>query len=443
MLSMTANFHRNFTVAQMFRPPGRHFPLAVVLLLVMPAWPVLAQTGTFIDRSEPTDLRVVTYNIKFDSIFLEAEDGPTQAPKFARVMQALEPDVINLQEIYDHSAAQTASLMNSILPLGGGDSWYALKSYDNILVSKYPLTMTATDTIPEPSSTSVAMALVDLPDGAFDTDFYFMNTHMKCCGSVGSSEDIKRQQQADALVNWMRDARTPGGHVNLPTGTPMAAVGDFNMVGSLQPLNTLITGNIINEGTYGSDSPPDWDGSDLTDLHPLHNAVGPDDYTYRSGSYTPSRLDFVLYTDSVVDVANNFVLNTVSMSSAQRAATGLQTYDVTFNSSYYDHLPVVVDFRFDAPAIPGDYDGSGYVDDDDYDLWRMTFGSTSMLDADGNGDLVVDAADYVLWRANLGAGTPPGSGAAAAVPEPTSAVLWCWVGGILAMAYPRWRRLSA
>jgi hypothetical protein len=207
----------------------------------------------------------------------------------------------------------------------------------------------------------------------------------------------------------------------------MAVVGDLNIVGSQQPLDTIITGNIINEGTYGADSPPDWDGTDLTDLHPVHNGSGAIDYTWRSG-FSTSRLDFVLYTDSVTDVANNFILNTVEMSIVDRFAAGLQSSDVVISGSQYDHLPIVVDFRLN---IPGDYDHSGYVDELDFETWRDNFGSDTSLYADGNANGIVDAGDYTVWRDYLGAGTPPGAGsAAAAVPEPTSAALWIFAGGI-------------
>jgi uncharacterized protein YjbI with pentapeptide repeats len=48
--------------------------------------------------------------------------------------------------------------------------------------------------------------------------------------------------------------------------------------------------------------------------------------------------------------------------------------------------------------LAGDYDASGTVGPEDYNLWRANFGSTTLLAADGNGNGVVDAADYVLWR---------------------------------------------
>jgi hypothetical protein len=55
--------------------------------------------------------------------------------------------------------------------------------------------------------------------------------------------------------------------------------------------------------------------------------------------------------------------------------------------------------------LPGDYDRNGTVEQHDYAIWRMSFGSTvgiPLAGADGNGDGVVDAADYTIWRDNLG-----------------------------------------
>jgi len=59
----------------------------------------------------------------------------------------------------------------------------------------------------------------------------------------------------------------------------------------------------------------------------------------------------------------------------------------------------------DADAVfslvrPGDYDGDGEVNADDYAVWQLDFG-TSLTAADGNSDGIVDAADYAIWRDNL------------------------------------------
>ena len=76
--------------------PRLSFALASLCLLTL-AGSASAQTGTFIDRDQATDLRVVSYNVLWNTIF-PGED-PTQAAKFARVVQAIDADIWNLQEI--------------------------------------------------------------------------------------------------------------------------------------------------------------------------------------------------------------------------------------------------------------------------------------------------------------------------------------------------------
>jgi hypothetical protein len=70
----------------------------------------------------------------------------------------------------------------------------------------------------------------------------------------------------------------------------------------------------------------------------------------------------------------------------------------------------------------GDYSGDFIVDENDYNVWKADFGSTSQLAADGNGNGTVDAADYTVWRDALAAGS--GSLGTVAVPEPTAITPW-------------------
>jgi endonuclease/exonuclease/phosphatase family metal-dependent hydrolase len=414
---------------------GLNLAGGAILISTLLAGSAAAQTGTFIDRHSPTDLRMMTYNILWDSIFPDKD--ASKAAKFSRVINALDPDILNLQEIGDpftsgwipKNGPDVRDLLNDIKPLAGGASWNVYKGGggDSVIASKYPLSMFRSGTTPS-GDLLMAMALVDLPDDAFPSDFYVMNNHYKCCGSTGSQEDLRRQRQSDANVNWLRDARTPGGSVNLPAGSPFAVVGDLNIVGSQSPLNTLITGNIINEGTYGSDSPPDWDGTSLIDSAPVHNGAGSTTYTWRNGS--TSRLDYIIYSDSALDVGNKFVLNTVSMTSTQRADAGLQRFDTAQGSSStnFDHLPVVVDFRIFGFA-ESDFNFSRTVDSTDLAIWQTNYGLASgatRSDGDANGDGRVDGRDFLVWQRQFDGLAP----SIATVPEPNSfAVLFLTLVG--------------
>lgn len=320
-------------------------------------WPGRAPTGTFLDRAPEADLRLMDYNVLWNTLF--EEESAQGAAKFARLVRALDPDILTLQEIglpswkreqdpqaRDWKAADVVRLMNKIQPPPPSGTWYAHQAYDNVIVSKYPLRMSASNTRPR-GQRQQALALVDLPDATFALDFYVMNNHYKCCG--GEDNDPQRQQQSDAIIAWLRDARTPGGAIDLPPGTAIAVTGDLNIVGGFQPVQTLLNGDIRDEARYGEDFPPDWDDTALADLHPRHNIDGADDYTWRNDNdqWAPGRIDFIIYTDSVLEVAKKFVLNTTTMTDEDLRAAGLERFDVTVDNEgkEFDHLPLVVDFR--------------------------------------------------------------------------------------------------
>ena len=303
------------------------------------------------------DLRLVTYNILWNTIF--EEESVEGAAKFARVVRALDPDILAVQEIglpawkreqdpnaRDWSAEDVTRVMNKVAPQPGGATWHVFQAFDNVIISKYPLKMTAEETVP-PGERKQALALIDLPDDRFAVDFYLLNNHYKCCG--GEQNDPRRQQQSDSIIAWLRDAREAGGEIDLPKGTPFAVVGDLNIVGTFQPVQTLIDGNISDEDIYGADGAPDWDGTPLTDLHPRHNGVGPDDYTWRddNSEWKPGRLDYIIFTDSVLEPMRQFVLNTTTLSDADLKAAGLEKFDITVDDvgKEFDHMPLVVDFR--------------------------------------------------------------------------------------------------
>jgi hypothetical protein len=119
----------------------------------------------------------------------------------------------------------------------------------------------------------------------------------------------------------------------------------MNLVGESQQLATLLTGDIQNEDKFGADFAPDWDGTTLMDLYPVHVSEGVAFSWQNNGEgYSPGRLDYIVYTDFVIRAKNNFILNTRTMSEEQLEANGLLRSDSKVAS---DHLALVVDFSFD------------------------------------------------------------------------------------------------
>jgi hypothetical protein len=117
-------------------------------------------------------------------------------------------------------------------------------------------------------------------------------------------------------------------------------------------VHTLLTGDIADNGGFGPDFAPDWDGSDLEAIlspRPGSRHV----YTwYNDGSsFGPSHIDRISLTGSVVQVPKSYVLDTRLMTAPELANTGLLAGD---SDAASDHMPHVVDLAPLAPTAVGD-----------------------------------------------------------------------------------------
>lgn len=284
-------------------------------------------------KQDPAQVRVLSYNVQRDALF----DGARQ-PSFLRLIEAANPDIIGFQEIYGHSAEQTRALVESVLPSSTGQAWYAARvDPDLVIVSRYPVKQSYAIEGSRPGDGNAAFVL-DM-QAKWGTDVLVLSAHPPCCRA-----DAERQLDIDAMMAFVRDAKMAGGRLDLEAETPIFILGDMNLVGFAEQLNTLLSGTIVNTNRYGSSFSPDWDNSPLTDLSPRHVAL-PMTFTWYDAfsSFHPGRLDFIIYTDSVLDPGNSYVLFTPAMSADMLATYQLQSHDATTAS---DHLPVVGDFHY-------------------------------------------------------------------------------------------------
>ena len=159
----------------------------------------------------------------------------------------------------------------------------------------------------------------------------------------------------------MRNLRGSDQNNAIAANTPIILLGDMNAVpnASLQALETLLSGDIADEDTYGPDFKIDWDGTDLTDVEPSHNGLGREHYTWRNDNmpFPPSALDRILFTDSVMSVRQSFVLNTMTLSPDELTSLDLEKTDALYGGdpNYYDHLPLVVDFVINSASPAANY----------------------------------------------------------------------------------------
>lgn len=299
-------------------------------------------------------LRVMTYNVGWDSIFPDEDPlnhdlrVAERGAAFVRVMSALQPDVVCLQEINERRSEQNLeAFLDQVMPSGAG-SWQADHVRDTLLATNHRLLEAGyelkTRTILPYLDQSAG--LVDLPDEVFgEQDLYLVCSHFKAGGNL--SDILLRVRQADAIMAHMRDLTASE---ELAAGTPYVLLGDFNIYDTdpARQLRTLMRGDIYDQARYGPDWDPDWDGTQLLDVGPSHNDLGEDHYTWRQDAspFNPRALDRIIYTNSVLRVLNSFVLNTELMTDEALERHGLERHDVLLDpaSSYHDHFPVVVDF---------------------------------------------------------------------------------------------------
>jgi exonuclease III len=268
--------------------------------------------------SNSSDFRFLSYNVLFDELF-------DKQAQFRRQIAAIDPDIIAFQEIYDHSAEQTKDLVEDFL----GGSWYAAKQgSDIIMISKYPI-------LESHYIKGNGGFLIDVNG----QQILVINAHLPCC-----SNDSGRQEEVDAIMAFIRKSKNGETSLNLQENTPIIIAGDMNFVGKNRQIRTFIEGDINNEAVYGADFAPDWDGSDFKDIlsFATNTPLALTWYDLES-SYNPGRLDYIIYSDAVLQVKNAF-----NLFSQFLPVDSLQHYgilkDDTKNAS--DHIPVVADFVF-------------------------------------------------------------------------------------------------
>ena len=279
------------------------------------------------EKSSDDQLRIMSYNVEKDHYF-------DNEPPYSRLIKAGNPDILCFQEIYKHSSA---SVKNKIQLYFGG-TWYdAKQGSDLIVVSKYPIVKTA------PIGGNGAFLI-----NKNGKEILIINNHLYCCDN-----DSGRQKEVDEIMQFIKRAKSGEGPIPIYENTPIIILGDMNFVGSNRQRKTLIEGDISNEYVYGNDFLPDWDGTTFEDAKPVTTGY-PGTFTWNSdnSSYPKGRLDYLIYSGSVLQEENGFALFTRLLTRDILDNYQMNPED-TDNAS--DHFPVFVDFSFKKPMAVQDY----------------------------------------------------------------------------------------
>jgi endonuclease/exonuclease/phosphatase family metal-dependent hydrolase len=297
----------------------------------------------------PGAVRVAQWNVASTGFRSRAEG-------MARVLAAVEPDVLLLDEIAGSTSHDSISAFFALGPLRSLGPWLfvssgtggrqmavvaarrrdirpaesmrrvpylegSLTGLARSLPSEFPALALEAE-----RGLSVAAAWVDVGG----SEALFVSLDLQAAGWIDSPSDRLRTLQAETVHTYV--ARELAGQK-----APVVIGGDFNLVGSRRPLFALSRGL-------------DVDGSDL--LAAEAERLGERTLaTWRSPDnlFLPGRLDYVLFPDAAASSVNSFVLATEDLGDRTLERLGLER---GLMRSLSDHLIVVVDLLFPAAEAP-------------------------------------------------------------------------------------------
>lgn len=272
-------------------------------------------------------VRVVSWNVE--------RSKPVNDPApFARIFKAIAPDVILIQEWEEGDQVLVENWFNTHLP--SSQAWRVEKSPGNmatgggvLIASRFDLTAMPNDIITctyrndkgadETRPVRIVGATINSPVGSMLVG----STHLKSRGSKDSVEDRRRMAEARAINKAFSE------YAAQTQPNIRVIAGDLNLVGSRPPLDLMRAAL-------------DTDGSDLSVVDA--SVIGDSAlYTWRNDAetFTPGRLDWIVYSDASVKAANTFSLDTRRLADDALTRMGLTRTD----SAASDHLPVVVDLQ--------------------------------------------------------------------------------------------------
>ena len=300
----------------------------------------------------PGALRVVTWNVSDENF----RDRPGA---FQRVLAALAPDVVLLDEVYAEVTMAELGRFGEGMGGGGGLEWVwwlaegggrqrtvvgarGLELRGEAGLARVDHEPGALERwlrevgdepeaprMPPPSRLARAEAAGGLSaTGAWVTvdgrDILFVPVDLQSAGYDGSPRDRLRELQARTLNRELAAVLSERPEAGLVIG------GDLNLVGSARPLAAMRFG-------LGADG----DDLGVARLARLRDRSLATWRTTREGDpFSPGRLDYVLYRNAVLQVERAFVFDAADLSPAALEALGVRETD-TLES---DHLPLVVDF---------------------------------------------------------------------------------------------------
>lgn len=295
-------------------------------------------------RPPAAEFRVVSWNVGRETIFQNPEP-------YGAILRAIAPDLMILEEVAGgHSAEEVEALLNRLVPgdlpwrvvygVSGGSQRevIATRGQRPVMVAPFDQPLPYPDSARTMIPADTAEAAIDWLRSRLDSHIpatgaivqvggrrlLAVTMDLESAGAPGSPKDRLRRMEA-LEIRRAAQAAVRAGAVD-----GLLVTGDLNLVGSTDPLQIL-----------GREM--DVAGRWLWTALPLR-LDGASSATWENPEepFIPSRLDYVLYTQSMLGWVDGFVFRSGDLSARWLARHGLagETSGVT------DHLPVVTDLRW-------------------------------------------------------------------------------------------------
>lgn len=383
-------------------------------------------------KEDANDIRIMTFNVQ-DTLCRTATktEGYNSWTALARIVAAMQPDILCLQEIADNTGNGTGSGVDTVTQArnvlvmffrGGNDPYtgetvtaYVQKyapDYDlpNIFVSaetdnynrnavmtrfdwgdlngdgvdRYSDIPTITADAYAPGGDGgirgFAFCELALPD-PYIGDLVIGTAHLKA-GTSDWPERLVAAENVAYYIDYMLNGAGTG------TPDPDGKIADYPTVTNVLADNTpvILCGDWNeDEVTDGRKGPAEWltqaefysgDGTDRDRTNATWDTATVDLVTGSRATISSSKFDYVAWQDSIATLRRSFVFNTASFSShPDWYPPEILGYPVPSAASGVasDHRPVIADFILPTQT-PGDCDCSGEVDffDIDYFVAALT-----------------------------------------------------------------------
>lgn len=268
------------------------------------------------------DVRVVNLNT-----FYAGLSHAPRSERIGRLLASVDADIFCFQEELSEEAFLTGA--RRVVPRKNGADLHLHWQGDCGIATCWPLQPVPMDFETRFSAGDRddrrvgAAAAIELPNGK---QLVVCSVHLSCCGSSGDPHDKARVRETRELARQI-DRLRKGEFGEQLRDAAVVVVGDYNLVGSRQPLTTLESKGLKE--------------------YLLRGLVDRSACTWRGDadeSFWPGRLDLLTYDAAALEPKNGFILDSADLSASLLSKLGLQRDDSTAS----DHLMLVADFALRA-----------------------------------------------------------------------------------------------